>query len=431
MPEDLKFSKTENKFPVLLPGLGRFDNNDEKAAQWISSDVDPHVWQLYIQAAPGTVRISLTSDFGRKTHGFGSGFIADDKGSVITNWHVVEQSSKDKLSVSIETADGKVHAAKIKDIDPINDLAVLQLPTARYNKQALRLGDANNLREGDHLLALSHPLGTPHLVASPGSFRGKLTELQCAQANVLRENPGRRGVELATALEMRCLDNVGFDYREDARSTLHRVMVAARLLAQSGSSGAPVVNMDGSVIGVMDLAGTDRSFTSLVPNGKVAELLGRKQPQFNFQYNYELAEDSFGNFLLRHSALSALGIGTTSSAVVSASRFAPKSVFGSLAATGVAVGIRDFVNFQDAQDGRLQLKYGTALGCDIGIVAGSAMRLLSRNPRTRLAGALLAGTGALSRISTELIPTYPIFAGVSRTDRTDTRPPFSQLSMDE
>jgi len=97
-------------------------------------------------------------DEAQRAFGLGSGVIISPKGYILTNQHVVEAA--DEIEVAL--ADGKKFAAKVVGSDPETDLAVLKVDAQTL--PAITLGQAENLRVGDVVLAIGNPLGVGQTV---------------------------------------------------------------------------------------------------------------------------------------------------------------------------------------------------------------------------------------------------------------------------
>ena len=87
--------------------------------------------------------------------GTGSGFVYDTQGHILTNYHVIENA--DELLVTL--ADGQVYPAEVVGSDPTNDLAVLHIDAGEALPPPLVLGDSNNLKVGQTVLAIGNPFG--------------------------------------------------------------------------------------------------------------------------------------------------------------------------------------------------------------------------------------------------------------------------------
>src|SRR6476469_10063827 len=86
--------------------------------------------------------------------GFGSGFIIDPAGVVVTNWHVVEGADE----VVITLTDGRKFTASDIKSDQGSDLAVVRFkPDGRL--PSLSFGDSTQMEIGDRVLAVGAPFG--------------------------------------------------------------------------------------------------------------------------------------------------------------------------------------------------------------------------------------------------------------------------------
>ncbi len=86
--------------------------------------------------------------------GTGSGFIYDQEGHIITNFHVVENAQE----LSVGLADGRTYAAELVGQDPTNDLAVIRINSDDL-PEPIPLGDSADLRVGRFVVAIGNPFG--------------------------------------------------------------------------------------------------------------------------------------------------------------------------------------------------------------------------------------------------------------------------------
>lgn len=84
--------------------------------------------------------------------GAGSGFIWDESGHVVTNYHVVQSAS----SVSVSLANGDMHEAELVGSDPFTDLAVLRIE-GNSLPEPLSLANSDDLTVGQFVTALGNP----------------------------------------------------------------------------------------------------------------------------------------------------------------------------------------------------------------------------------------------------------------------------------
>jgi S1-C subfamily serine protease len=127
--------------------------------------VTPH--DIYVRDAPGVAYVTSTivqraeSPFGlfgggesqQQGQATGSGIVIDSRGTILTNWHVVENAIK--VTVSLEK--GKTVEAQVIGKDPSNDLAVLRIHPDGLTLHPLTLGSSSGVQVGDPVLAIGNP----------------------------------------------------------------------------------------------------------------------------------------------------------------------------------------------------------------------------------------------------------------------------------
>ncbi|HSW45831.1 MAG TPA: trypsin-like peptidase domain-containing protein, partial [Phycisphaerae bacterium] len=87
--------------------------------------------------------------------GTGSGFVWDDKGHVVTNFHVILNAD----SVKVTTFDHKTWDADVVGAAPDKDLAVLRLRGGPDRPRPIPLGTAHDLQVGQRVFAIGNPFG--------------------------------------------------------------------------------------------------------------------------------------------------------------------------------------------------------------------------------------------------------------------------------
>jgi S1-C subfamily serine protease len=182
----------------------------------------PH--NIYERDAPGVVYVTSTivkrsespfNLFGggesqeQQGTATGSGIVVSDNGTILTNWHVVENAVK--VTVSFE--EGKAVEATVVGKDPSNDLAVLRVPTDGLTLHPLTLGDSSAVQVGDPVLAIGNPFGLDRTLTT-----GVISALQ-------REITAPNGFTISNVLQTDAPIN-------------------------PGNSGGPLLDADGRVIGI-------------------------------------------------------------------------------------------------------------------------------------------------------------------------------------
>jgi len=91
--------------------------------------------------------------------GIGTGFLIDEKGHVITNYHVVAGATE----IEILMADGKRFQALLVGTEPRTDLALLRIKKVQ-GLPYLKFGDSDKVEVGEWVVAIGHPRGLDHTV---------------------------------------------------------------------------------------------------------------------------------------------------------------------------------------------------------------------------------------------------------------------------
>ncbi|MDX5445635.1 MAG: trypsin-like peptidase domain-containing protein [Zoogloeaceae bacterium] len=87
--------------------------------------------------------------------GTGSGFIWDDAGHVVTNFHVIQGAS----SATVKLADGRDYQAALVGASPAHDIAVLRIGVGFKRPPAVPIGTSADLRVGQKVFAIGNPFG--------------------------------------------------------------------------------------------------------------------------------------------------------------------------------------------------------------------------------------------------------------------------------
>lgn len=133
--------------------------------------------------------------------GLGSGFIISEEGHVITNYHVVEESLKVKVTVFKKGKNAyekrQLKKVKILALNPLRDLALLKLNVEELGDMKVKpvvIANKGNVNVGDLVFAIGNPLGlersvTQGIVSSTTRTMGHLRFIQ-TDASI---NPGNSG----------------------------------------------------------------------------------------------------------------------------------------------------------------------------------------------------------------------------------------------
>ncbi|MEZ4730896.1 MAG: trypsin-like peptidase domain-containing protein [Caldilineaceae bacterium] len=222
------------------------------------------VIDVYERVAPSVV--SITTQVLRRgfffelpEEGAGSGFILDQAGHILTNYHVVEGAREIDVSIN----DDYVASAAVVGVDPRNDIAVLKVEAPTEILVPVELGTSENLKVGQRAIAIGNPFG---------QFGRTLT------------------IGVISALD-RTLEG------SDGRTITGIIQTDAAI--NRGNSGGPLLDSNGRVIGIntaiFSPTGTSAGVGFAVPVDTVKRLLpdlltlGRyRHPWLGVRYAYEL-----------------------------------------------------------------------------------------------------------------------------------------------
>jgi len=183
-----------------------------------NAPVLPAIADVVAKVKPSVVAINtevITYDFFNQPstqEGAGSGWIIDESGIIVTNNHVVEGAE----SITVTLDDGRVFSVDINTVatDPLADLAILKIDAE--NLPAVSVGDSNELRVGDWVVAIGNSLGE-RISATNGIISALGVSLSVSSGQTLYD------------------------------------LVQTDAAINPGNSGGPLVNMAGEVIGITSI----------------------------------------------------------------------------------------------------------------------------------------------------------------------------------
>jgi S1-C subfamily serine protease len=178
-----------------------FDKVENSVVQITSTRSNPNE-VIIINGVPQT---------GRST-ALGSGFVYNNQGHIITNYHVIAEAT----NADVTFTDGNTYSAKVIGKDPAADLAVLQIVDnfSEEKVMPLMIANSSNVRAGEQVAAIGNPFG----------LSGTITIGIVSQLGRLLPNP-----------------DTGF-------SIPNTIQTDAAI--NPGNSGGPLLNMQGQVIGM-------------------------------------------------------------------------------------------------------------------------------------------------------------------------------------
>jgi S1-C subfamily serine protease len=128
---------------------------------------------LFEDAAPSvafiTTRVRQVDFWTRNVfevpQGTGSGFLWDDRGHVVTNFHVVQDAARRGGSAKVTLGDDDYDAALVGYAED-QDLAVLRIEAPRSRLVPLRIGTSADLRVGQQVYAIGNPFGLDYTLTT-------------------------------------------------------------------------------------------------------------------------------------------------------------------------------------------------------------------------------------------------------------------------
>ena len=178
---------------------------------------------VFNKARQGVVHIKVSQreseHFGTRTfaEGMGSGFLIDRDGNILTNYHVIGASNR----IEVHLPNGRVAVARVVGTAPTLDLAMLSIDLEPADEvEPLPLGDSDTLVVGQKLIAVGHPLA------------------------------------LHNTLTVGVLSALGRSL-PDAPPELRETLIQTDAAINPGSSGGPLLNSAGEVIGITTAVAVD------------------------------------------------------------------------------------------------------------------------------------------------------------------------------
>jgi S1-C subfamily serine protease len=128
-----------------------------------ATEDETNTTEIFRKASPAVVYVTNSAlrrnffslDIMEIPRGSGTGFVWDENGLVVTNYHVI--SGAQKLTVTLQ--DRSQHAAEVIGVAPEKDLAVLRIDNPPDDLVTLPLGDSSELTVGRKVLAIGNPFG--------------------------------------------------------------------------------------------------------------------------------------------------------------------------------------------------------------------------------------------------------------------------------
>lgn len=206
--------------------------SNPSAVNFVKESSDLTVAEAYNKVKPAVVtitasgKVSYSRFYSQDVEGIGSGFIINEDGNVLTNYHVIElaltaNGVTNKVTVSM--SDGQEVEADIVNYDKDRDIAMLKLAEGTKVPGVAELGDSDALYVGQEVIAIGTPLGT--------NFAQTCTKGIVSGVN--------RSLDESTD---------GSAVQSESESSYEYIQTDTAI--NSGNSGGPLINSEGQVIGI-------------------------------------------------------------------------------------------------------------------------------------------------------------------------------------
>lgn len=144
--------------PLRVTPAAAFTNQEERMIS------------VFQTASPSVVYITTTDkvlDFwtrnvSERPSGTGTGFVWDQEGHIVTNYHVVEGYKTAKVRLS----DQRIFEADVIGISARHDLAVLKMRNKKDVPPAVQIGSSSDIKVGQTVLAIGNPFGLDHTLTT-------------------------------------------------------------------------------------------------------------------------------------------------------------------------------------------------------------------------------------------------------------------------
>jgi len=245
-PNSYSYS-SNNNYPLLDRVLLSSDKNTCFSPNDKLVDSNNNNWtHVFENAKNSVVKVIVSNSYSNPE--ISTGFIYDNDGHIVTNYHVVNNANP----INVTFADGNSYPAQITGTDPYSDLAVLQASAALKKEQMKPLPIRNSTASqiGQNVGAIGYPF--EQLYYSVGNIK---------KINILRENI--------------------FEYVQTG-------MIQHDACGYHGSSGGPLLDLQGQVLGVNSYPGLQGydvpGLTLAIPSNTIQKIVPKLISQHSYKH---------------------------------------------------------------------------------------------------------------------------------------------------
>ncbi len=238
---------SNNNYSLLDRVLFSSDENTCFSSDDKLVDPNNNNWtHVFENAKDSVVKVTVSNSYSNPE--ISTGFIYDNNGHIVTNYHVVKNANP----INVTFTDGNSYPVQITGTDPYSDLAVLQASSALKKEQMKPLPIRNSTASqiGENVGAIGYPF--EQLYYSVGNIK---------KINILRENI--------------------FGYEQTG-------MIQHDACGYHGSSGGPLLDLQGEVLGVNSYPGLQGydvpGLTLAIPSNTIQKIVPKLISQHSYKH---------------------------------------------------------------------------------------------------------------------------------------------------
>lgn len=214
--------------------------------------------------------------------GSATGFFIQDGIHALTNAHVV-----DHASTVLVLYDNHTYSAKVEKLDPINDLAELEIIGLAPDASRAQSLEPAPLATNERIFAVGEPGDSRTKYLSPGILRGPTPTRLYGIDNIEQfySDPKAKSVSLEVQRIWAAINSGDPVLASMARERANAPVLMVTQGTRAGNSGSPEADALGNFFGVVS-RGDSNSTTVVIPAAVVRDFVNRPETTFNFNYDY-------------------------------------------------------------------------------------------------------------------------------------------------
>lgn len=245
--------------------------------------------KLFSQVRNSVVQVSFTADIGAPglRTGLGSGFVYDDSGHILTNYHVISPSvisgasGDENADILVTFQNGSIYEARLVGSDPFSDIAVLRIENiSESNLAPLPFGNSSQLEIGEQVVAIGNPFGLSGTMTE-GIISGLGRTIPASEVPRIPDDEQRQQQRpelqippFGSPFDREIPD---FPIQEESLTFSIPGIIQTDAAVNPGNSGGPLLNMKGQVIGmntaIFSTTGVYSGVGFAIPSNTIAKVV--------------------------------------------------------------------------------------------------------------------------------------------------------------